>query len=61
MIGNDFGGIDFSKLGGGGMDMDMPEGDEAEDEEESDEDMPPLEKVDEDESKDAASSKPADA
>ncbi|EJT71911.1 hypothetical protein GGTG_11164 [Gaeumannomyces tritici R3-111a-1] len=58
MGGNDFGGIDFSKLGGGGMDM--PEGDE-EEEEESDEDMPPLEKVDENESKDAASDKPAAA
>lgn len=58
MGGNDFGGIDFSKLGGGGMDM--PEGDE-EEEEESDEEMPALEKVDETESKDAASSKPAAA
>lgn len=35
--GNDFGGIDFSKLGGAGM----PTGDE--DDEDSDDDMPPLE------------------
>jgi len=38
MGGGDFGGIDFSKLGGGAG---MPTGDE--DEDESDDDMPPLE------------------
>jgi len=36
--GGDFGGIDFSKLGGGAG---MPTGDD--DEDESDDDMPPLE------------------
>jgi hypothetical protein len=38
--GGDFGGIDFSKLGGGGM-PDM--GGDDEDDEEDDDDMPPLE------------------
>ena len=37
--GGDFGGIDFSKLGGGAG---MPTGDD-DDEEDSDDDMPPLE------------------
>jgi hypothetical protein len=63
MGGNDFGGIDFSKLGGGAG-MDMPGGDEEEEEdEEDDEDMPPLEDADEADAKDAedASSKPAAA
>jgi len=38
--GSDFGGIDFSKLGGGAG---MPTGDEEEEEEDEDEDMPALE------------------
>jgi hypothetical protein len=37
--GGDFGGIDFSKLGGGAM----PGGDEDEGEDEDDDEMPPLE------------------
>ena len=41
--GGDFGGIDFSKLGGGGG---FPTGDEEDDE--SDDDMPPLEGDEED-------------
>ncbi|KAL2135217.1 hypothetical protein VTI74DRAFT_9309 [Chaetomium olivicolor] len=47
MGGGDFGGIDFSKLSGGGM----PTGDEEED---SDDDMPPLEGEEEDEKKETA-------
>ncbi|KAK1761376.1 putative hsp90 associated co-chaperone protein [Echria macrotheca] len=43
MGGGDFGGIDFSKLGGGGL----PTGDEEEDSD--DEDMPPLEGEEEEE------------
>jgi hypothetical protein len=43
--GGDFGGIDFSKLGGGAG---LPTGDE-DDEESDDEDMPPLEGDEEEE------------
>lgn len=43
LIGGDFGGIDFSKLGGGAG---LPTGD---DEEDSDDDMPPLEGEEEEE------------
>jgi len=42
--GGDFGGIDFSKLGGGAG---LPTGEEGEEEESDDEDMPPLEAYDE--------------
>jgi hypothetical protein len=49
--GGDFGGIDFSKLGGAGM----PTGDE---DEESDDDMPPLE-GDEEEAEKAEDAKDA--
>ena len=47
-LGGDFGGIDFSKLGGAGM----PGGDD--DEEDSDDDMPPLEGEDEADKAEAA-------
>jgi hypothetical protein len=51
--GADFGGLDFSKLGGmGGMGMPgMPGGEEGDDDDEGDDDMPALEGEDE---KDAA-------
>lgn len=53
--GGDFGGIDFSKLGGGAG---MPTGDE-EEEESDDEDMPPLEGEEEEKDKAEAEKKPA--
>ncbi|KAJ4306934.1 p23 chaperone protein wos2 [Collariella sp. IMI 366227] len=52
MGGNDFGGIDFSKLAGGGGMPGMPGMDD--DEDESDDDMPPLEGEEEDEKKETA-------
>ena len=58
LIGGDFGGIDFSKLGGGGMpDLGAMGGD---DDEESDDDMPPLE-GDEDNAKAAKADDTKDA
>lgn len=53
--GGDFGGIDFSKLGGGAG---LPTGDE-EEEESDDEDMPPLEGEEEEKDKAEAEKKPA--
>ena len=56
--GGDFGGIDFSKLGGGAAPM--GEDDEDEDDED-DEDMPALEGEDSKEAETAAKDKTADA
>ncbi|KAK5660924.1 hypothetical protein OQA88_12297 [Cercophora sp. LCS_1] len=55
MGGGDFGGIDFSKLGGGAG---LPTGDE-EEEESDDEDMPPLEGEEEEKDTAEAEKKPA--
>ncbi|KAJ9132227.1 Protein wos2 [Coniochaeta hoffmannii] len=56
--GGDFGGIDFSKLGGGGM-PDM--GGDEEDDDEDDEDMPPLEGEEEEEEAGKAEEKKAES
>jgi len=53
--GGDFGGIDFSKLGGAGMDEADIEGDD--DDEDEDEDMPALEGEDEEEEAEPAAKK----
>ncbi|KAL2255516.1 hypothetical protein VTK26DRAFT_3204 [Humicola hyalothermophila] len=53
-MGGDFGGIDFSKLGGGAG---MPTGDEEDD---SDDDMPPLEGEEEEEAEGAKTEKVAE-
>jgi len=56
--GGDFGGIDFSKLGGAGLGgAGEPDGDEEEEDEDDDEEMPALEEQDDETP--ASSSKPA--